>query len=220
MLYLFLATEDGSNYQYEIVFDEPFTGGHKWRCGAGKGYCLGASSFVNISYGKRLEASKKGGRRSLPANLLPQGTAYQMDHVDYGHSPRAYNRANQKSEKSPKQNYSSEKTPKQNYSLEKSPKQNYSKKVEKQSYDKVQVRLLKRPNDKSMHMQTPCCLFYIKHSLADKATSPGSKGLNHVNIVTSVPPVTPTKQELLTGMIYRMLIHQAHKINRVCTKYT
>ena len=115
-----------------------------WRCGASKGYCLGASSFVNISYGRRLEASKKGGRRSLPANLLPQGTTYQMDQVDYGHSPRAY----QKLEKSPKQNYSN----RANQKLEKSPKQSYSKKIEKQSYDKVQVRLLKRPSDKSMHI--------------------------------------------------------------------
>lgn len=147
MLYLFLATEDGSNYQYEIIFDEAFTGGHTWRCGAGKGYCLSASSFVNISHGKRLEERKKGGRLSLPANLLPQGTTYPMDRVDYGYSPRANNsRANQK--------------------LEKSPKQSRSKKTEKQSYDKVEVRLLKRPTDnKSMHnvMLQALCVLYKAH---------------------------------------------------------
>lgn len=135
--YLFLAAEDGSNYQYEIIFDEPFTGGHTWRCGAGKGYCLSASSFVNISYGKRLETSKKGGRRSLPANLLPQGTTYQADQVDYGYSPKANTRVNQK--------------------FERSPKQNHSKKPEKQSYDRVEVRLLKRPAEKSMCIMCGVC---------------------------------------------------------------
>lgn len=130
LLYLFLASEDGSNYQYEIIFDEPFTGGHTWRCGTNKGYCLSASSFVNLSYGRRLEISKKGGRPLLPRNWLPQGTTYQ---VNYGHLRRASNRTNQKLEKSPKQNRS-------------------SKKPEKQSLDKVEVRVLKRPTDKSIYI--------------------------------------------------------------------
>ena len=132
LLYLFLASEDGSNYQYEIVFDESFTGGHTWRCGAGKGYCLSASSFVNISHGNRLEERKKGGRLSLPANFMPQGTTYSRDQVDYRYSPRANNKTVQK--------------------LEKFPRQSHAKKPGKQSYDKVEVRLLKRPTDnKSMY---------------------------------------------------------------------
>lgn len=77
--------------------------------------------------------SKKGGRRSLPANWLPQGTTYSMDEVDLGYSPRASgSRANLKSEKTPKQNR--------------------SKKPEKQSPNKVEVRILKRSPDKSMHV--------------------------------------------------------------------
>ena len=131
--YLFLANPDGSDYQYEIVFDEAFAGGHTWRCGAGKGYCLSTASFVNISHGNRQEERKKGGRLSLPANFMPQGTTYSADQVDYRYySPKANSKTVQK--------------------LEKIPKQSHAKKSAKQSYDKVEVRLLKRPTDnKSMH---------------------------------------------------------------------
>ena len=124
--------------------------------------------------------SKKGGRRSLPANLLPQGTTYQMDQVDYGYSPRANSRANQK--------------------FERSPKQNRSNKPEKQSYDRVEVRLLKRPTEKSVHYYVCVwCLFYIMHSLADKVTSPAKSNLNDSSTVASTAPVTPPRQDLLTG---------------------
>ena len=44
-----------------------------------------------------------------------------------------------------------------------------------------------------------CCLFYIMHSLADKVTSPANTSLNDNTIVTSAVPVTPSRQELLTG---------------------
>ena len=175
LLYLFLASEDGSNCQYEIIFDEAFTGGHTWRCGANKGYCLAASSFVNISYGRRLEANKKGEKLPLPGNWLPQGTAYPVDQVNRGNSPRANNRTNQKLKRSPKQNRS-------------------SKKPEKQSPDKVEVRILKRPSDKSMYMLCENYLFHIKHSLADKISV--TNNLNHhENTVTSTVAMATSNQE-------------------------
>ena len=79
--------------------------------------------------------------------MLPRGTTYPMDQVDYRHSPRGNGKVNQKLEKSPKQNRSKK-------------SEKYS--PEKQSYDKVEVRILKRPtDDKSMYewMQALLVLF-------------------------------------------------------------
>jgi len=129
-LYL-LASEDGPDQQYEIVFDESFLGGHTWRCSAGRAYCLPASSFVNISYGRRLEAKKKGGRHLQNNQWLPQATSHNFhpaEQVDYGFSHKTPDRANKSSsEKSPRQNR------KQLYKLP----------------DKAEVRLLKRSSNKS-----------------------------------------------------------------------
>lgn len=64
---------------------------------------------------------------------LPQGTTFLMDEVGYEYPPRANNnRAIKK--------------------LERSPKQNHNKTPVKQSYDKVEVRLLKRSADKGMNV--------------------------------------------------------------------
>ncbi|XP_065889991.1 5'-3' exoribonuclease 1-like [Dysidea avara] len=125
------SSEDGTDQQYEIVFDESFLGGHTWRCSAGRAYCLNASSFVNISYGRRLDAKKKGGRHLHSNQWLPQATFHNFqpaEQVDYGFSHKTPDRANKSS---------SEKPPRQNR------KQLYK------SPDKAEVRLLRRPSDKS-----------------------------------------------------------------------
>ena len=172
-LHLFLlASEDGTDQQYEIVFDESFLGGHTWRCSAGRAYCLNASSFVNISYGRRLDAKKKGGRHLHSNQWLPQATFHNFqpaEQVDYGFSHKTPDRANKSS---------SEKPPRQNR------KQLYK------SPDKAEVRLLRRPSDKCKNgtLFMWCHCFYIIHSIA---TTPTNNSRNN-SVTSAVTTGTPS----------------------------
>ncbi|XP_062506213.1 5'-3' exoribonuclease 1-like isoform X2 [Corticium candelabrum] len=73
------------NPLYEVLFDEPFLGGMTIRCSPNRAYKLPPSAFINISHGKRLQASR---------NRHLVGSFSQPSHVE--HQQYNHTRSNQK----------------------------------------------------------------------------------------------------------------------------